>query len=428
MQAAAASRTAAPSLSDGRSPSARHRVAPRGIPPAPPAPEGTGERRAAGGLGGVAVALCAAVLAQAQAPFAAQVIDYAPAPGQFVSDPFYNDPAKALGRPHAGGFSEPGNSSLVSLGGFGGSVTLRFVPPVMDDPANPFGLDAIVYGNAFYVAGSPNRRWAECGHIEISRDVNGNGLADDPWYLIPGSHITSLRPRPQGGQLEWQTWDDNIDDPTFPPDDETWLPPGASGTWTTWAWRLPPAIFETFVVQNPNGLAATEEGIWGYADFTPTLKLGDTNGDNIIDDPNARPEIFYTRPDNPLKVGITPGSGGGDAFDIAWAVDPATGAPVGLDGFDFIRLTTAVNRAMFSPPLGELSTEIDAVADVAPGAMGDSEGDGDIDHADFVLLASCLAGEHAVVPTCPCRIHDFDHDGDVDLRDLAAFQAVFTGT
>ncbi len=403
------------------------RGATRGNQPAPPAPEGTGEQGAAGGFLAVVVALGVALPAPAQAPFAAEVVDYAPAPGQFVGDAFYNNPVKALGRPHAGGFSEPGNSSLVSLGGFGGSITLRFVPPVMDDPANPFGLDAIVFGNAFYVAGNANRRWAECGHIEISRDVNGNGQADDPWYLIPGSHVTNLLPRPQGGQLESQTWDDDIDDPTFPPDDESWLPPGASGTWTTSAWRLPPAIFETFVVQNPNGLAATEEGIWGYADLTPTLKLGDTDGDNIIDDPNALPEVFYTRPDNPLKVGITPGSGGGDAFDIAWAVDPVTGAPAALDGFDFIRITTAVNRAVFSPPLGELSTEIDAVADVAAGVMGDSEGDGDIDHADFVLLASCLAGEQVVVPTCPCRIHDFDHDGDVDLRDLAAFQFVFTG-
>jgi hypothetical protein len=373
------------------------------------------------------VAAASASIALAQAPFAMQVLEFSPAPGQFVTDPDFSDPAKALGRPFAGGFEDPWNSSLVSLGGFGGSITLRFASPVMDDPANPFGLDAIVFGNAFYVAGNPNRRWAECGHIEISRDANGNGQTDDPWFLIPGSHITNMLPAAAGGQLETQTWDDNIDDPTYPPDDALWLTPLMIGTWTTSAWRLPPAVFETFVVQNPNGLSATLEGIWGYADHTPTLKLGDLNGDNIVDDPNYPADVFYTHPDNPLRVGVTPGSGGGDAFDIAWAVDPATGTPANLPGFDFIRITTSANRAVYSPPLGEISTEIDAVADVAEGTRGDTENDGDIDFADFEIARDCLFGPDAPAPTCPCRVTDFDQDSDNDLHDLAAFQAAFGG-
>lgn len=372
-------------------------------------------------------ALASAVIALAQSPFAAQVIEFTPAPGQFVNDPDFNDPARALGRPYAGGFQDPLNSSLVSLGGFGGSITLRFANTVTDDPGNPFGLDAIVFGNAFFVAGNPNRRWAECGHVEISRDENANGLADDAWYLIPGSHITNTLPAAAGGQLETQTWDDNIDDPTYPPVDGLWLTPEMTGTWTTSAWRLPPAIFENLVVWNPNGPSATAEGIWGYADYTPTLKLGDLDGDNIVDDPNYPAEVFYTRPDNPFRVGLTPGSGGGDAFDIAWAIDPATGRPAGLPGFDFIRITTSANRAVYSPPLGEISTEIDAVADVAEGTLGDTENDGDIDFADFEIVRDCLLGPSAAAPTCPCRIVDFDQDGVVDLRDAAAFQAVFGG-
>ncbi len=373
-------------------------------------------------VGGAAVAL-----AIAQPPFAAGVVAFQPAPGQFVNSPLHNDSAKALGRPFAGGYQDPGNSSLVSLGGFGGSITLRFASTVMDDPANPFGLDAIVFGNAFFVLNNANRHWAECGHIEISRDSNANGLADDAWFLIPGSHITNLAPAEIGGQYESQTWDSDVDDPTFPPDDELWLPAWADDLWTTRAWRLPPAIFETFVVQNPNGPSAAGEAIWGYADFAPTLKLGDLNGDNVIDDPNYPADVFYARPDNPFRVGITPGSGGGDAFDIAWAVDPSTGQPAGLTGFDFIRITTSANRAVFSPPLGELSTEVDAVADVAEGSLGDTEGDGDVDLADFQIVRDCLLGAGGDAPTCPCRVVDFDQDGDIDIRDLAAFQAVFGG-
>jgi len=358
--------------------------------------------------------------ARAQSPFATAVSDFSPAPGQFVNDPLFSDSAAALGRPYAGGFEDPGNSSLVSLGGFGGSITLAFDHTVLDDAANPFGLDAIVFGNAFWVASDPNRRWAEAGVIEISRDVNGNGVADDPWYLIPGSHVVD-----PVNQYTTQTWDDDWADPTWAPDDPDWVPPGCSGIWQTGGWLLPAGIFANYVVVNPNGLGATLEGYWGYADCTPTLRLGDLNGDNVIDDPNAVAEVFYTRPDNPLVVGLTPGSAGGDAFDIAWAVDEVTGAPAQLEGFDFVRISTGVNYIPANTALGEISTEVDAVADVAMGRLGDSENDGDIDLADLVLMVGCWHGPDAAAPTCPCRVMDFDQNGALDLRDFAAFQVVF---
>jgi hypothetical protein len=361
----------------------------------------------------------------AQSPFATTVVAFDPAPGQFANDPLFNDPTRALDRPYGGGYSEPGNSSLVSLGGFGGSIVLGFDHTVRDDPANPFGLDAIVYGNAFVVGGNPNRRWAECGFIEVSRDADGNGLPDDAWYLVPGSHITD-----PAGQYEVQTWDDDVFDPTFPPDDASWIPPGLNGTWSTAGYRLPPDVFETIVVVNPNGTDATREGIFGYADFTSTRKLGDLDGDNVIDDPTAVPQTFYTRPDDPFTVGSTPGCGGGDAFDIASAIDPATGTPAGLDGFDFIRITVGVNRVVLDtvPPLNELSTEIDAVADVAEGRLGDAENDRDIDLQDYAVFSSCLNGPDVPAPPSPCRVMDFDQDGDVDLADGAGFQAAFGWT
>lgn len=350
------------------------------------------------------------IVATAQTPFAVRVVAFEPAPGQWVNDPLYNDASRALGAPLGGDPGQPGNESLASLGGFGGRLVLAFDHTVMDDAANPFGLDAIVYGNALYVSGNANRRWAECGTIEISRDVNGNGVADDPWYLIPGSHLTDLV-----GQHETQTWDDDIADPTWPPDDDFWLPPGQTGQWTTAGWRLPPAIFDVIVLQNPFGNNATAEGVWGYADLTPTVGLP----------PGASPAEFYTRPDNPFAVGLTPGSGGGDAFDIAWAVDPLTGAPVNLDGFDFIRITTAVNRVLVSPPLGELSTEIDAVADVVAGRLGDVENDGDVDLDDFMFLEDCFDGPGVSVPPSPCRVVDMDQDSDLDLHDCAVFAVLF---
>ena len=64
---------------------------------------------------------------------------------------------------------------------------------------------------------------------------------------------------------------------------------------------------------------------WGYANVTPTNGSGD-------------PQV----PTDPFTSGIAPGSAGGDAFKLAWAVD-AQGQPVTLDHIDFIRIRTAGN-------------------------------------------------------------------------------------
>lgn len=296
----------------------------------------------------------------AGSPFATRVIHYAPAPGQFVSDPNFNNPLRALGPPTGGGTSAPNNESVVTLGGFGGYIVLGFDHTVRDDPLNPMGLDAIVFGNAYWVGGNPDRHWAECATIEISRDVNGNGLADDPWYLIPGSHLSTPLERTA------RSWND--------------------GT-TTYAFELPAVPFGAIVVVNP--VAGTgNEGIFGYAEYTPTLFLGDLDGDNVVDDGGINPVDFYTVPDDPFESGIAPGSGGGDAFDIAWAVDPATGEPANLDGFDFLRISNPLHVVI--PAIGEKSPEIDAVADVAPDPTGDADLDGDLDLADAAILQSCF--------------------------------------
>jgi hypothetical protein len=177
------------------------------------------------------------------------------------------------------------------------------------------------------------------------------------------------------------------------------------------------------IVVNPNGPNANVEGIWGYADTSPTLILGDTDADNAIDDPDLSPADFYTVPDDPLAVGIGPGygtrggkGGGGDAFDIAWAIDPSTGAPAGLDGFDFIRITTAVVRV--DVLLGETSPEIGGVADVHPvprRSPADFNGDGSVNSQDlFDFLAAFFAGDA-----------DFNGDGVTNSQDFFDFLTVF---
>jgi len=363
----------------------------------------------------------------AASPFATRVLSYDPAPGQNVQNPAFSDPTRALGAPVGGGATAADNTKLVTLGGFGGSITLGFDHAIANHAAtaaNPLGLDFIIFGNAFFVAGNPSRRWAEAAVVFVSRDANGNGLADDPWYVIPGSHL----PAAAAGTVVPRTWDSDTVDGTNPPLQAAWVPPGRTGVWTTSA-PLLPALFNGPVVSNPLGLGSGEEGIFGYADCSPTLMLGDLDGDGIVDDQSLGAETFYTRPDNPLLVGIDPGSGGGDAIDIGWAVDAGTGKPAELTSIDFVRIVCAVDRV--NATFGEASTEIGGLAEVViasrrladlVGPGGDPPGDGTVDGSDFIAFINAFAAE---LPLADVAGGDPTGgsfgDGTVDGSDFIAF-------
>lgn len=327
--------------------------------------------------------------------FATRVVEYRPAQGQFVNLAQYNDATRALGAPTGGGTVNPDNSGVVTLGGFGGQLVLGFDRPIVDDPQNAFGLDFIVFGNASYVSGNANRRFAECSIVEVSRDDNSNGLADDAWFVIPGSHLAA----PLSQHLHTVIWDNDVTDSSFPPAQASWLPPGVWAappvqTWSTAGYQLPTAVFgASAVLSNPNGITASVEGVWGYMDHTPTLLLGDMDGNNTVDDPEAAADVFYATPDDPMLVGISPGSGGGDGIDIAWAVNPVTGMPAALDRIDFVRMTNPVDALL--GPVGEWSAEIDAVSIVRPTRHpADIDGNGTVGVPDiFAFLTLWFAAD-----------------------------------
>jgi hypothetical protein len=110
-----------------------------------------------------------------------------------------------------------------------------------------------------------------------------------------------------------------------------------------------------------------------YAEYTPTLSLP----------PTRTPEEFYCVPDRQSETGIVPllavdvVSGGGDAFDMAQAVKQVSPGvplmnqsgqpiPAGISWFRYIRITDALTGDT-QGQMGEVSAEIDAVADVRPG-------------------------------------------------------------
>lgn len=127
----------------------------------------------AGGAGG----------ANAADPWADAVVSYVAGSGAPAA---FQTPAVALGEPtrftgQTAGF--PGSvtpfasafegDEIVSIGR-GGSLTLRFDEPVLNDAANPWGIDLLVFGNAFFYSDdfSPVAQnvWQAGGRIEISSD------------------------------------------------------------------------------------------------------------------------------------------------------------------------------------------------------------------------------------------------------------------
>ena len=75
----------------------------------------------------------------ANAQFISKVVDYTPAPGQFTN-------AENIGTPAAANSIVGTNKGLVSLGAFGGSITVYFTDGIKNDPKNIYGCDFTVSG------------------------------------------------------------------------------------------------------------------------------------------------------------------------------------------------------------------------------------------------------------------------------------------
>jgi len=103
----------------------------------------------------------------------AKVIDYTPAPGQWTNTDEWGTLAKAetVFQKLDGG---------ISLGGYGGSITLALNSPIKNNPNNPYGIDFTLLGNTAGDASEP-------AVVMVMKDENGNGKADDTWYELAGS-------------------------------------------------------------------------------------------------------------------------------------------------------------------------------------------------------------------------------------------------
>lgn len=274
--------------------------------------------------------------------YATRLLEYKPAPGQFINATPYGtlpDAQNVLGAP---------NSSIVSLGGYGGYVVVGFDQPIRNNPQNPYGVDFTVRGNAF-------ASWTEPGAVQVMQDTNGNGLPDDTWYELAGSeyHFNSTHKvamtyqNPRFKVAKDVIWTTNANDagvlrsntfhrqPYYPlpelfanvnPDQETY---GGS--------RINIRVNRS----NPSYITSGSFR-FGYADNKPN---------------NATPTI----PKNPYTTDANGASA--DGFDISWAV-AANGNPVTLSQVDFVKVYNAAQED--AGALGETSTEVESISITTP--------------------------------------------------------------
>lgn len=298
------------------------------------------------------------------------------APGQFTNE--------GIG---AGGWGDPfdSNGALkansqtgISLGFFGGYAVYKFDNPIANNPANKYGADFIVYGNAFWNNSEP-------GCIQVSQDGTN-------WYDIAGSKhfdpnttrnasITYTNPNP--------TEDAGISNPgtagSLAPVNYTGSRSGTITTNTFHNHGWFPLNANYFVPRNGNATALDKVDSLSFASrtltngVTNTLKLdgtmlGGVSTTKITDtigfgycDAHPNKELGGTIAYNPYQQFAnqndyntkTAGTSGGDPIDISWAVD-SNGQPVNLGSIRYVRIYTGA--AAMNGIFGEISTEVCGIA------------------------------------------------------------------
>jgi hypothetical protein len=294
-----------------------------------------------------AVLWAAAGMAAAQSPYIDRVYDFMPAPGQFVNVlPGYEpgDTQEDMNRKAEEAIAHD-ERGMISLGGYGGYVVFGFDHEVENVPGR---YDFKILANAFYAGANPNggasREGGSCepGIVMVSRDVNGNGLPDDPWYELAGSEYG----KPQtvhGYEITYYRPDEGKvrdPDPAYPYiNDRTYV------RWTA----------------NGHGDGFLARNTYHSQPYFPqwtadeTLVFRGTKlADNYVDESGTG--TYYVQYAYPWGYADNhPNRDDRSGFSIEWAVD-GDGNPVRLPGIRFVRVYTGVNQ--YCGWLGETSTEI----------------------------------------------------------------------
>lgn len=256
-----------------------------------------------------------------------RVIEYTPAPGQFINDPATMGALTSPEAAAAWAESRLSEGRYVSLGAFGGYIVVGFSRPIEAREGELYDFE--ITGNSFESAqGSSN----EPGIVWVMADSNGNGLPDDTWYELAGSEpnprrnhsVTYRRPSEPGSPVQWTASDGTSGEVKYLPfvhTQATYYPQWIAADEYTLTGTLLPAK----TTYNPDALQWTNPPFgWGYADNTGADSDGET-----------------TR------------------FKITSAINP-DGTAAKLRAIDFIKVQSGVMAQ--AGVLGEVSTEVCAIS------------------------------------------------------------------
>ncbi len=288
---------------------------------------------------------CLLCIGVARAQYISEVLEYRPAPGQFIN-------SVPWGTPQSASTLVGGINGSVSLGAFGGSVIFRFEEAVENHPDNPFGVDFSIFGN-------PMAQWSEPGVVSVMEDENGNGLPDDTWFELAGSdhHFSSTK---RDFKVTYTNPDQSV------ASDVPWeTAEGDKGVIRANSVHLQPyyPLADSFPELGKDLAVYTGTCLEGAVDVDhPPLLVSARRAFGYADN-HVRGSTPYTLPDNPYTPEVE--NSGGDAFDISWAMDEE-GQYMDLDSIHFIRVQNGILHQ--GGYLGEVSTEITGAVDVAPAA------------------------------------------------------------
>jgi len=265
-------------------------------------------------------------------PHITKVYDFLPAPGQYINE---NYTASTMEEACAYAVARMKEGVYVSLGGFGGSVTVGFDHSIANDGDYNFAIKEASYSN-----------YSEPGIVWVMQDENGDGLPNDTWYELKGSEygldctvqdyaVTYYRPSAPAMAVSWT---DNH---------------GGSGTIDYWAsFHKQDYYYPLWVKEDRYTLRGTRLEARNY----------DQSGRGTY---WINPDYGWGYADNHSETDMLPDRATGltkgwNHFKISDAVT-FDGQPANLQYIDFVKVQTGLNTK--SGWLGEVSTEVMDVVD-----------------------------------------------------------------
>ena len=283
----------------------------------------------------------------AYSPYISRVLEYNPAPGQFVNTmPQYEEGDTYATMLQKVEESIAGtNRTLISLGAWGGYVTFAFDHSVVNSPKQ---ADFLIEGNSFYASATSKGGSSEPGIVTVSIDINQNGLPDDPFYQLAGSEYANPNTLHQYSLTYYRTPTDH----TPQPDKKNSLTDTTYIHWTDNQKQTGYLHKNTFHTQEYFPQWFTDSALTFVGSRLP----------NNAYDPNGKGAYWIQQPFEYGYADCHPNDSiARCSFDIDWAVTD-DGKPIYLPCVDFVRVYTGVFQQCGWT--GEISTEISHARDL----------------------------------------------------------------